>query len=701
MMTPKLLTLLAVLTLSTAPDEGQWLPIQIRNMDWTELRARGMKLSKDEFWHPTKGGVLSAAIHFNFGCTASFVSDEGLVITNHHCGFGAISAASTVETNHLRDGFVAKTRAEEIPTSMTVSVVRKIEDVTKKVHAAQQRAQSPAQRVRITEAITRQIAQEAETDENTSCKVTSLFEGREYHLYYSTVLRDVRLVYAPPRSVGEYGGEVDNWEWPRHTGDFSFFRAYVSPEGKPATYAKDNVPFKPEHYLGVSEKGVQENDLVFIMGFPGKTERYLTSVAVADRQGVYFPLRHTLMTNTIRRIEAACEGNEAKTLAWSSTVKSLANVQKNALGMIKGLARNATVQIKREQEAAFRSWVEQDEGRKAKYGSVLDELMVLDRKANETSAKDLVFVQFMNTRTVPLFRRTVDVLRSGFRTRKSFEDEAVEKGLSDIQLPILADLIEEARRLPESQRLAAIDSFPKGEALGVLRDAIKTSPLRDAASRKALIDGGREAIQNSKDPILRLAIGIAAETNAYLRRQQLDQGQRLVLGPKWIEAQQEFRGKSFYPDANSTLRVSIASVKGYEPRDGVVYTPHTTVAGLLAKDTGKSPFNVPTALKQAAEKRQDSSYYDAKIGDVPVCFLSDGDTTGGNSGSPLINGKGQFVGINFDRAFESVSGDFGWNPERSRNISVDVRYILWQLEQVMPAPHLLVEMRKATAKLGR
>lgn len=701
-------TFLAVLILSPAPDEGQWLPIQIRNMDWKKLEAKGMKMTKDEFWHPTKGGVLSAAVHLG-GCTASFVSDVGLVVTNHHCGFGAIQRLSTVEKNYVRDGFVANSRKEELRTNMTVAVVRKIEDVTELVHAAQAKAKSPAERVRATRTVTQSLVAKGQQEPNTRCMVASFFEGRQYHLYYRTVLTDVRLVYAPPRSVGEYGGEVDNWEWPRHTGDFSFFRAYASPEGKSRRYHKDNVPFKPEHYLGVSRKGIHEGDMVLILGYPGRTERYLTSTAVADRQSIYYPLRHELFTNIIQRIEAACEGSAKMKLAFSGTVKSLANVQKNALGMIKGLARNATVQLKMEQEELFTDWVQQDEARRKKYGTLLTDLKTLDEAANKNTLRNLTFVTLMSSRAGSFFRTLVDMSRAMSTQRVSkglveaVSNPGITRHLKTMQAPILAYLIDEVKSLPEEHQLAGFADFATGDkgTLAAVLAALKDSKLTTPEGRTEFLRGGKEALEASDDALVLLARGMVKEWTSYGARLTEQDGKRMIIGRQWIEAQQKWRGKSFYPDANSTLRVAIASVKGYEPRDGLWCPPHTTVKGILEKDTGEEPFNVPEALKKAAKNRQSSAFFDKKIGDVPVCFLADGDTTGGNSGSPVINGSGELVGLNFDRAFESVSGDYGWNKQRSRNISVDIRFVLWFLEQVVPARHLLEEMTEATDRLKK
>ncbi|MCA8955513.1 MAG: S46 family peptidase, partial [Planctomycetes bacterium] len=487
--------------------------------------------------------------------------------------------------------------------------------------------------------------------------------------------------------------------------------AYVAPDGKPRGYHADNVPFRPQHWLTVSQKGVHRGDLVLILGYPGSTERYLTAAAVADRQGIYYPMRHELLTGVIERIEKACGGDAAMQLRYSATIKSLANVQKNALGMVKGLARNATVQLKSEQEEQFLRWVEADPQRKEKYGAVLQELRELDATAATTTLRDLLFVNLMSSRVLPWLSTSVQLLAAIHGQRegqpvqisrglaRAVQSKTTDRDLSEVQAPVLFYLLAEARRLPESQRLRGVEAFDAKDLAG-LRKLLAASPLASPEGRKALLKGGMQGLTDHTDPTVALARALAGELADYRRRHTEDEGRRMVVGPRWISAQQQWRGKSFYPDANSTLRVAIATVKGYQPRDGVWYPPHTTVSGILEKDTGKDPFAVPAALRKAARNRDRSAYFDQAIGDVPVCFLADGDTTGGNSGSPLINGKGELVGLNFDRAFESVSGDYGWNEQRSRNISVDIRYVLWFLEQVVPAKHLLQEMSAGASRAG-
>jgi hypothetical protein len=699
------LPIFAVLGLAASPDEGQWLPQQVRAMNWAALEARGMQLSRDEFWHPERGGVLSAAVQIG-GCSASFCSPEGLVVTNHHCGFGAVNQLSTPEKNYLRDGFVATSKDAELPApGMVVFVVRRIEDVTAKVHAAQAEAKSAVERSQRTQAVIRELIAEGEKAPHTTCSVASFLEGKEYHLYHRTRLTDVRLVYAPPRSIGEYGGEVDNWEWPRHTGDFTFFRAYAAPDGSPRGFHAENVPFRPQHWLKVSSEGVNTDDLVLILGYPGRTERYESSVAVSDREGIYYPLRLDLLTRIIAVLEAKAKAGDAEQLRYASTIKSLANVQKNAAGMVAGLARNGVVDRKRAEEALFREWLAADPSRRTRHGSVLDELIALDTEEQKTTVKDLVLGLILSPRIAPSLRSLVDLVSFAADREANAEltDSQVKRVQSDqdwvdfdeVQLPILTVLLNEVRRLEDTNEFegrAALSPRTRDATIGVVQRLFANSPLRTADGRLQLVQGGRDAVAASPDPLVKLCRGLAAERDAAGRRALEFDGRRLDVGRRWILAQEEWRGASFYPDANSTLRVSIANVKGYSPKDGAYYTPHTTVGGLLAKHTGAEPFDAPAALRKAAETRTKSRFFDPRIGDVPVCFLSDGDTTGGNSGSCVINGRGELVGLNFDRVFENVAGDFGWNAARSRNVSVDIRYVLWCLESVLPAPQLLREV---------
>ena len=685
---------LAVLAAVTMlPDEGQWLPTQVRDMDWAALKQRGMEMTKDEFWHPDKGGVLSATVQIN-GCTASFVSNEGLMVTNHHCGYGAVSALSTPEVNHLRDGFTAASREAELPApGMVATVLKRIEDVTDRVHAAQAKATSDLERWQVTQqAIASMVAEGERSEPNTKCSVASFLEGKEYHLYYRTQIRDVRLVYAPPSAIGEFGGDVDNWEWPRHTGDFTFFRAYVAPDGSVRDHDKDNVPFQPDHFLKTATQPIREGDLAIIMGYPGSTQRYKTSAGVATQEGYVFPARLRVLTKAIEVLERAGATNEAMALKVASEKKSLANIQKNAAGMIFGLKNNAVVARKLREEAQLIEAAPANAPLlKAMLSDAEGEASVIEKDTN------MWFVAVMrdNIQLFDILMRASSTVAGGgkisTRGLAMISGNDIEADLDLVQKPMMRILIEEWSNISPAQRLAGTEMLGSGDQT-VIDTVFATTQMFDGQKRKELFAGGRDAVMASEDPMIVLARGIHEEYQQWLQRRRTREGRKLDIGRRWIAAQESFRGQSFYPDANSTLRVSIAEVKSYEPRDGVHYKPQTTVAGLLQKQTGEAPFNNPKPLLAAAEKRMQSRWVVPHLGDIPVCFLTNGDTTGGNSGSPVVNGRGELIGLNFDRVFENVAGDFGWNPERSRNVVCDFRYVLWVLEEVQPAPNLLKEL---------
>jgi hypothetical protein len=630
-------------------DEGQWLPEQIEDFDMTALQRRGLELSVDELWDGSQG-LLSAAVQIN-GCSASFVSEQGLIVTNHHCGFGAINAASTVETNYLRDGFISASMEEEIPApGYRVSYVTGYEDVTAEMHAAAADAgPDPAEQARAVAAKRAALAQAA-AGPSTSAIVVPYFEGREWRRILRTELRDVRLVYAPPRSVGEYGGETDNWMWPRHTGDFAFFRAYVAPDGSPADFDQANVPYSPPRHLEVAPDGVDEGDLVMIMGYPGRTERYLSSIAVASRESYYYPMRRIVFGEVIDALEEAGRADPELELQVQTTIKRFANAYKNADGMVWGLARNKVVARKAEEEIAFREWIAADPGLAARFDGVLDRLLALDLEEFDRQEKDFLLDQLRFRSGV--VRGMVDQAMRGEEVAATTLEEA-RGPLASVDRRVLELLFGYADALPPTQRLADYDAWRKAGGSADDPRGLAMSLLADLGEQQAFRDRIR--------------------------------GLRQQVGPQWIEAQELRRGRSFYPDANSTLRLSVATVKGYEPRDGVVHVPFTTVDGMIAKHTGEGEFDVPLPIRQAVQGMPAN-------GATTVNFLADGDTTGGNSGSAVVDGKGRLVGLNFDRVFENVSGDFGWNADRSRNISVDMQYVLWLMRDIWPSPRLLAEM---------
>jgi hypothetical protein len=559
--------------------------------------------------------------------------------------------------------------------------------VTARVHEEQRKAKDDLERWSLTQQVLARLVADGEAKEpNTKCSVASFLEGKEYHLYHRTQIRDVRLVYAPPRAIGEFGGEVDNWEWPRHTGDFTFFRAYVAPDGSVRDYAPDNVPYVPQHVLGVSTEGMKTGDLAIVMGYPGNTQRYKSSRAVATREGYVYPKRDAVLTAALAVLAAAAKTSEQVALDVADREKSLANVQKNARGMVFGLRNNATAARKLHEEAQFRSWLAADPQRQANWGTVLDDVLAMDEAEAATIERDtLMWMLGQLGDELPLLTVLTEAVQAIAADADGNLPPRLQRALASPDLTADFELL----AMSAAQMPGGLESLAKGTTAAKL---LAGSKLLSANDRKALFAAGRDAVQQSDDPLLVLVRALAAERAAFVQRSRTRAGKNLDVGRRWIAAQEAFRGKAFYPDANSTLRVSIAEVQGYVPRDGLICTPHTTVAGLLQKETGTEPFANPQALLAAAKDRHTSRWRDQALGDVPVCFLINGDTTGGNSGSPVVDGKGRLVGLNFDRVFEAVAGDFGWNADRSRNVVCDIRYVLWVVESVFPCPRLLKEL---------
>lgn len=681
-------------------DEGQWMPRQIPELDAEALRAAGLELDPKEL-HATDAagrevGLLAATVNLS-GCSAAFVTADGLIATNHHCAYGAIQAASSVEHDYLKDGFVAKDRAGELEAkNTTVQIVESVTDVTAKVRAVADAEADPAKRAKAVEALRKSMIAECEAT-GRRCRVADFYAGAEVQLIASIELEDVRLVYAPPSSVGNYGGEVDNWMWPRHTGDFSLLRAYVGADGSPAKFAAGNVPYRPARHLAVGP-GVTEGDFIAVLGFPGSTQRYQSAAEVARHIDQVFPGRIDLYGEWIAIMEAAGAKDPAVRIKVAAKMKGLQNRFKNAQGMLDGLRRNGTVARRMAEVTALREWaaahpetggaatLDAIEGLSAERRAgferdfLLENLMrgpgslavAIDvvRRARERGKPDL-------ERTPEYMDRVADELWQTQTRRVRDWDVGVERAL-------LGSVLRRVAGLPEGSRFLAVG---EAEVDGLLR-----TELGELEAVKRWWDADWAAIEASRDPMIVLARGLVPVIEAHEERVRAREGVMLGVGPKYFELLRAVRTGPVYPDANGTLRFSYGEVAGYSPREGLIATPRTTVTGMMEKATGVEPFEVSEAVRAAAVGSKASRWVDAGLGDVPVAFLGNLDTTGGNSGSPVVDGQGRWVGLNFDRVWENVAGDFGYSEERSRNVMVDVRYLLWNLEEVAGAGWLLEEL---------
>ena len=720
-----LVTLLATPALAL---DGKWTPDQVLEIDPAWLSGQGLKLRPDQLWDAKRGtGLLAGTVNIA-GCSGAFVSATGLIITNHHCLFPLIQEHSTPERDLISAGYLARSRDQELSgTTLRVEIPRRFTDVSERVLAAVSKYAEPMARLTAIDARQKAIVKECERQPDTKCKVAVYDEGVQYTLIESMELRDVRLVYAPPRAIGEYGGEIDNWSWPRHTGDFAIARAWAAPNGKPADRSDANTPFEPEFFFPISKRGLAKDEFVMLLGYPGITWRSYIAEEMGERRQRFFVRREELFGDWIKHLEQASPGDAAAKIAVAANLKGILNRYKNAQGQIAGLDRGRIVAKQQAADDTVAKWARtQAEHRAApaareglrkllaerERGWERDFLLNLIPLGVESVAgsipplpKSLYFGATLAHQArelgVPDSARApgfVDVDRARLRDRLRRE-QANYQSAADQR--IFAAIVRRALALPADQRIAAVDErFSKldDNALDVeIARLYAATRLLNADARDAMLGQDLAALQAHQDPLLDFGIAWDSDLRALRTRERAWNAQSAIHRPIWRRAVRAHAGKPIAPDANSTLRISFAHVQGYAPRDGVYYTPFTSLAGAVEKHTGKEPFALPAAVLEAS-REPGKRWLAPGSPDVPVNFLADADSTGGNSGSPVVNGYGELVGINFDRVWENVAGDFGFNPALSRNISVDIRYLLWLLDRVEGADDLLQELGVENAK---
>jgi hypothetical protein len=709
----KTLALLALVAAPALAGEGKWTPQQVLELDPQWLKAQGLQLPPRKLWDPQRGtGLLAGTVNVG-GCSGAFISGTGLVITNHHCVFGVVQEHSTPEKDLITQGFLATSREAELPgKGSRIAVPRSFTDVTKQVLAAVPVGADDLARYKAIERQQKELVAECEKKPATRCQVSIFDGGVQYTLVESTEVQDVRLVYAPPRGVGEYGGEQDNWSWPRHTGDFAIIRAYTAPDGSSAPYSDKNVPYKAEFFFPLSAQGVQPGEFVMVLGYPGTTFRALLADEMAERQARFYPRLIDVYGEAIRIMEEEGAKDSAGKIAVASNLKSLHNRYKNSGGQLEGLKRGRIIEKQREAEASVVAWAQT---RKEHQGALAarEALLAAQQEAGRTFEREFLLNSLgvlarAPSLAVTLSRLAAERQKPDMERRPEFMDrelkrlqDRVEREQKNLFLPVekrlLQMFVRRAQALGAEARIAAVDkhfgaTFSEKDVAAKIDALYAGTKVTTLAERLAMFNETPAQLAARKDPLLAFAMDLAAEVSALEDLKDRRAGASLRLRPDWRRAVLAHAGKPVAPDANSTLRVSFAKVQGYSPRDGIWYTPQTTLSGVLAKHTGAEPFNAPQKVRATAEARRFGSWVDPKLKDVPVDFLSDADTTGGNSGSPTVNGKGQLVGVNFDRVWENVANDFGYNPDVARNVNVDVRYVLWMLDQVEDADALLKEL---------
>jgi hypothetical protein len=690
-----------------------WPWHDLERLDEPALKQRGLQVPLADLWTPGKGGLLRAVAGLQ-GCSASFVSKDGLLLTNHHCVYRAIQRNSTPEHDYLANGFIAKSRADELPGHGTLAYVfQQQSDVTSRVLDNLDPSLSDLDRLREIERREFGIIRECEQKPSTRCEVARENHGLRFMLLENLELRDVRIVAAPPESLGNYGGEIDNWHWPRHTLDFTLMRAYVSPKGEPADFDAANVPFRSEVHLKVSKDFPEPADFVMVAGKPGRTQRYATALEVQDAAIWYYPARDNLFTAWIQALETTAGKDPQAVLAIASWVRRLNNGLFHAKGMVRGLRTNRTVERAKAREEALRIWVDQEPARKRAYGSVLDDLDAHLKAIREGRDRDMLLGYLASGAQVFAFARRI----TKWAAERAKPDELRDRGFQDRDRDTIRRELEQAQRSLHIEADRAVMQLfvqrlcqlPGPERPSILSDAeglpceadkldkrlralYGGTKLGGVEGRAKAFDQSLAELTKSTDPMIRLALRMAPELDAFERRGKERDGARVRIERPYLQALIAFQGKTFYPDANNTPRITFAHVSGYSPRDGAWHVPRTTFRGLIDKHTGQDPFDAPEVLRRAFEQRAFGAYGEASGEDVPMCFLSNADTTGGNSGSPVLDGRGAIVGLNFDRVYENIAGDYGYNPARSRNVMVSTRGILWYLDEVAGASHVVSEI---------
>ncbi len=697
---------LFVLNFPAFADEGQWQPHQLPQLK-TELKRVGIQTPAEKLADLTKA-PMSAMISLG-GCSASFVSAQGLLVTNHHCAYGDIQHNSTADRNLIADGFLAKSKTEELPgtPNTRVYVTDKVENVTATVLSQLEKNLTGRQRYDEIQKRIKALIAECEQDKAYRCSVPAFHRGLEYYRIRQMMIRDVRLVYAPSDKIGNYGGEIDNFEWPRHTGDFAFLRAYVGKDGRPADPSPSNIPFSSKDFLKVSAEGLQDGDPILLAGYPGRTSRYKLPSEIRFARDISFPRRVAEAQADVAAIDQATQTNPEFQVRYASVVKSINNGMKKTQGLLDGFARKDIAAIKDIQSKEFRTWLSKQANAETmqRVLSDLESIIQADFALTEE-----MFAWTVATRSdllssaLTLYRLAVEQNKADKDRESGFQDRDlpfIKARLSRLEQTFVSEVdqarwkagMERFRKLPEALYPKGLsDALPKPDALEKL---YKNSQLADTSKRLEWVGKNQDSMKQSSDSFLQLAVKLHdIAMSLEDRRKEIDGNLERVF-PQYMQAVIDWKrsqGKPVYPDANSTLRVTYGTVAAYSPKDGVLKGPFTKLEGVLEKFTNKSPFELPNNWLTAAQAKRYGKFKDKALGTVPVNFLSTADTTGGNSGSAVLNKHGDLVGLNFDSTYESITKDWYFDPDITRAIHVDIRYMLWVMKEVDGADNLLSEM---------
>ena len=689
----------ALMTVGAKADEGMWLPSLI-SQRIADMQEKGFHLSADDIYNINEASLKDAVVLFGRGCTGELISPEGLLLTNHHCGYGYIQKHSSVEHDYLKDGFWAMTRNEELPNKgLSVSFLERMEDVTDIILKGYDPSMSEDQRNKIVSANSSELIREAEqAGMGLRASVEALYYGNQYFLFVYREYKDIRLVGAPPSAIGKFGGDTDNWMWPRHTGDFSLFRIYADKNNNPAEYSEDNVPYKPKKYLHISVKGIKEGDFTMVYGFPGRTQEYIHSEAVRYIEEIGDPHKIALRTLRLDIMSKYQAQSQKVRIQYSSKHAGVANAWKKWQGEVKGLRKMKTVAVKQAYETKFDKWAKGGE-----FNGVVCTLDSLHKAMEPYSFASDYYSETVRSSEVGNFAMSIARLFTDNEFNAAKAAELSETFFKDYYMPIdkeifVAMMKEFGKNMPEDFKpdyyLGQIKKFKTEEKWSdfifgktIFTDQDKVARLTVKDRKKVMNDPAtvffneftKWYYNDIRPHLLSLSGEIQLANRDYMRGQM-------------VYSRTQRQTKNFYPDANLTLRVAYGHIKGYSPADAIYYKPSSTMQGIMQKDNPDIfDYNIPQKLRDLYAARDFGPWTD-ETGYVPVCFLATNHTTGGNSGSPILNADGELIGINFDRVWEGTMSDLVYDPEICRNIALDIRYVLFTIDKLAGAGHLIEEM---------
>lgn len=703
--------LVFLLSVQSLPaDEGMWLLTQIPSLD---LQKKGLNLENEDIYHPDKPCIAKAIILLGDG-TASFVSPDGLILTNHHVAFDAVQRASTQGTDYLTNGFLARSRQDEIEApGFNAQIIIEMQDVTEDVLAAAKDIKGAVERDKAINTKIQAITDQKEAGhEDMNATVVEMYNGKQYMRFVYQRFEDVRIVYMPPLGIGNYGGDIDNWMWPRHTGDFAFMRVYMSPDGKGAKYSKDNVPYKPEYWLKIAENPLKKDDFTFSLGYPAFTTRYRTSNSVRWNLTKNYPRYAKIFGETVELLEEVTANSPDGKIKVASLIEQLNNTKKNFIGKIEGMKKTHFLDKKIDFEKKLMSFLEQNQELKSQYGNILTDIekeyAIL--KEDEVRNNFVQRVQLLSGTLLGVADQVYGIVREREKPDDerdpNFSERDTKRTVNMLQYrymsyyepadkAMLIKSLNDALTGDPKNVVTALDYIIRDKTTSIedfINQAYKESKLADLEYAKSLFSKSSSELEALKDPFINISKNLY-EVAEIVDKQNKEFGAKITeLRKQYMDALYAWKGKSLYPEANRTIRFSYGAIAGYKPRDAVWYESFTTLTGAIEKHTGERPFDLPLEILELAAKKDYGKWSDPQLKDLPVAFTNKLDDTGGSSGSPVMNAEGEIIGVSFDGNYESMTSDWQYDDALTRGISVDIRYVLFITEKLAGADFILKEM---------